>query len=396
VATNCLAQTEVPTATKEICSELQFLDLKAQFSSIREEVLDAVTRVLDSQHFILGPEVQALESEIAEYVGAKFAVGCASGSDALLLALMALEVGPEDEVITTPFTFGATAGSIARLGARPVFVDIDPVTFNIDEKQIEKAITPKTRAIMPVHLFGLPAQMDAILGLARDRGLAVIEDAAQAIGALWKGQRIGSLGTFGCFSYFPSKNLGGAGDGGMVATNDPELAQRLKTLRVHGTKKKYYYELLGMNSRLDALQAAVLRVKLRHLGDWAEGRRRNANRYEVLFRGYCLEQVVTLPSTPETSFHVYNQYSIRVKRRDELQRHLREQNIPTEIYYPSPLHLQPAFANLGYRPGDFPTAESACGHVLALPIYPEITEEQQRAVVAAIAEFYARGGSGGH
>jgi len=387
VATNCLAQTEVPTATKAICSELQFLDLKAQFSSIRDEVLDAVTRVLDSQHFILGPEVQALESEIAEYVGAKFAVGCASGSDALLLALMALEVGPDDEVITTPFTFGATAGSIARLGARPVFVDIDPVTFNIDEKQIEKAITTKTRAIMPVHLFGLPAQMDAILSLARDRGLALIEDAAQAIGALWKGQGIGSLGTFGCFSFFPSKNLGGAGDGGMVTTHDPDLAQRLKTLRVHGTKKKYYYELLGMNSRLDALQAAVLRVKLRHLGDWAEGRRRNANRYKVLFREYCLEQVVTLPSAPETSFHVYNQYSIQVKRRDELQRHLRERNIPTEIYYPSPLHLQPAFAKLGYHPGDFPNAESACANVLALPIYPEITEEQQRAVVAAIAEF---------
>lgn len=396
MATNCLAQTEVPTVTKAICSELQFLDLKAQFSSIRDEVLDAVTRVLDSQHFILGPEVQALESEIAEYVGAKFAVGCASGSDALLLALMALEVGPDDEVITTPFTFGATAGSIARLGARPVFVDIDPDTFNIDEKQIEKAITPRTRAIMPVHLFGLPAQMDAILGLARDRGLAVIEDAAQAIGALWKGQGIGSLGTFGCFSFFPSKNLGGAGDGGMVTTNDPELAQRLKTLRVHGTKKKYYYELLGMNSRLDAIQAAVLRVKLRHLGDWAEGRRRNAKRYEVLFQEYRLEQVVTLPSAPETSFHVYNQYSIAVKRRDELQRHLRERNIPTEIYYPSPLHLQPAFASLGYRPGDFPNAEAACDHVLALPIYPEITDEQQRAVVAAIAEFYARDGSRGN
>ena len=396
MATNCLAQTEAPTVTKAICSELQFLDLKAQFSSIRDEVLDAVTRVLDSQHFILGPEVQALESEIAEYVGAKFAVGCASGSDALLLALMALEVGPDDEVITTPFTFGATAGSIARLGARPVFVDIDPDTFNIDEKQIEKAITPRTRAIMPVHLFGLPAQMDAILGLARDRGLAVIEDAAQAIGALWKGQGIGSLGTFGCFSFFPSKNLGGAGDGGMVTTNDPDLAQRLKTLRVHGTKKKYYYELLGMNSRLDAIQAAVLRVKLRHLGDWAEGRRRNAKRYEVLFQEYRLEQVVTLPSAPETSFHVYNQYSIAVKRRDELQRHLREWNIPTEIYYPSSLHLQPAFANLGYRPGDFPNAESACGQVLALPIYPEIREEQQRAVVAAIAEFYTRGGSGGN
>jgi dTDP-4-amino-4,6-dideoxygalactose transaminase len=380
----------MPTVTEPIRSEFQFLNLKAQFAGIRDEVLDAVTRVLDSQHFILGPEVQALEAEIAEYVGSRFAVGCASGSDALLLALMALEIGPEDEVITTPFTFGATAGSIARLGARPVFVDVDPVSLNIDEKQIEAAITPRTRAIMPVHLFGLPAQMDAILGLAKDRGLAVIEDAAQAIGALWGGQGIGSLGTFGCFSFFPSKNLGGAGDGGMVTTNDPDLAQRLKTLRVHGTRKKYYYELLGMNSRLDALQAAILRVKLRYLGNWAEGRRRNAKQYDVLFREYELENVVKLPTAPDTSFHVYNQYSVQIDRRDELQRHLRERNIPTEIYYPSPLHLQPAFANLGYGPGDFPNAEAASERALALPIYPEITEEQQRAVVSSISDFYGQ------
>ena len=389
MATNCLTHTEVPNGAGAIRSDFQFLDLKAQFAGIRDEVLDAVIRVLDSQHFILGPEVQALETEIAEYVGAKFAIGCASGSDALLLALMALEIGPKDEVITTPFTFGATAGSIARLGARPVFVDIDPVTFNIDENQVEAAITSRTRAIMPVHLFGLPAQMDAILGLARNGDIPVIEDAAQAIGALWKGQGIGSLGTFGCFSFFPSKNLGGAGDGGMVTTNDPELAQRLKLLRVHGTRKKYCYELLGMNSRLDALQAAILRVKLRHLGNWAEGRRRNAKQYEVLFREYGLADVVKLPTTPETSFHVYNQYSIEVEHRDELQRYLRERSIPTEIYYPTPLHLQPAFANLGHRPGDFPNAEAACARVLALPIYPEITEEQQRAVVSAISDFFS-------
>jgi len=368
------------------------LDLKAQFTEIRDEVIEAVIRVMDSQHFILGPEVQALETEIADYVGAQFAIGCASGSDALLLALMALDIGAGDEVITTPFTFGATAGSIARLGARPVFVDIDPETFNIDERQIEAAITPKTRAIMPVHLFGLSAQMDSIMSLAQSRSLAVIEDAAQAIGALWKGKGIGSLGTFGCFSFFPSKNLGGAGDGGMVTTNDPELAQRLKVLRVHGTRKKYSYDLLGMNSRLDALQAAVLRVKLNHLGDWSEARRRNARRYEELFREYELLDRIILPTSPETSFHVYNQYSIRVEERDDLQRHLGEQGIPSEVYYPGPLHLQPAFSALGYRLGDFPKTEAACTQVLALPIYPEITAEQQRAAVLAIAEFYSRKG----
>jgi len=392
VATNCLAQTEIPVLNEPIRSDFQFLDLKAQFAGIREEILEAVTRVLDSQHFILGPEVQALEAEIAEYVGAKFAVGCASGSDALLLALMALDIGPGDEVITTPFTFGATAGSIARLGARPVFVDIDPETFNIDASQIEAAIGDKTRAIMPVHLFGLPAEMDIILELANKHNLPVIEDAAQAIGALWKEQGIGSLGTFGCFSFFPSKNLGCAGDGGMITTNDPELAQKLKTLRVHGTKKKYSYELLGINSRLDALQAAILRVKLRYLGDWAEARRQNAQRYEELFSESRLADVVRLPSAPDTSFHVFNQYSIQVGRRDELQRHIREHNVPTEIYYPSPLHLQPALSNLGHQPGDFPNAEAACAHVLALPIYPEITEEQQRTVVSAISEFHGHEG----
>jgi dTDP-4-amino-4,6-dideoxygalactose transaminase len=385
VVTNCTAQ---PEFLSNPVRNFPFLDLKAQFSGIREETIEAVVRVLDSQHFILGPEVEALEREIAEYINTTFAVACASGSDALLLALMALDVRPRDEVITTPFTFGATAGSIARLGARPVFVDIDPDTFNIDERQIEAAITPKTRAILPVHLFGLPAQMDAILSLAKDRGLAVVEDAAQAIGARWKEQPVGSLGTFGCFSFFPSKNLGGAGDGGMISTNDAELAQRLKIIRVHGTKKKYSYDLLGMNSRLDALQAAILRVKLPYLSDWAEARRRNAQCYEELFSQYGLADTVRLPTTPGTSVHVFNQYSVRVPRRDELQRYMKDQGIPTEIYYPSPLHLQPAFAYLGYHAGDFPGAEAACADVLALPIYPELTEEQQRAVVSAISEFY--------
>lgn len=383
-----IAQPEVLSANKPV-RDFPFLDLKAQFAGIRDEVVAAVIRVLDSQHFILGPEVEALEKEIAEYVNTRFAVACASGSDALLLALMALDIGPGDEVITTPFTFGATAGSIARLGARPVFVDIDPDTFNIDERQIEAAITPKTRAIMPVHLFGLAAQMDAILALAEDRGLAVVEDAAQAIGACWKELSIGSLGTFGCFSFFPSKNLGGAGDGGMITTNDAELAQRLKVLRVHGTKKKYSYDLLGMNSRLDALQAAILRVKLPYLREWTEARRRNARCYEELFSEYGLIDTVKLPVTPATSIHVFNQYSVRVPRRDGLQRYMKDQGIPTEIYYPGPLHLQPAFKYLGYRVGDFSNAEAACNEVLALPIYPELTEDQQRAVVSTISDFYA-------
>lgn len=391
MATQSIPQVESTFAARSV-RNFPFLDLKAQFAGIREEIIDAVVRVLDSQHFILGPEVEAFEKEVADYVCTRFAVGCASGSDALLLALMALDIQPGDEVITTPFTFGATAGSIARLGARPVFVDIDAETFNIDERQIEAAVTAKTKAIMPVHLFGLSAQMDAIVNLGKEHGLAVVEDAAQAIGSRWKEQPIGSLGTFGCFSFFPSKNLGCAGDGGMVTTNDPELAQRLRILRVHGTKKKYSYDLIGMNSRLDALQAAILRVKLPHLSDWAEVRRSNAMRYEELFAEYGLTDILKLPVTPETSVHVFNQYSIRVPRRDELQRYLREQGIPTEIYYPSPLHLQPAFSYLGYRAGDFPQAEKACAEVLALPIFPELTAEQQQAVAATISEFYGHQG----
>ena len=387
MAVNCIARPNGSLSGQSVV-DFPFLDLKAQFAGIREEVIEAVIRVLDSQHFILGPEVEALEKQIADSVGTSFAVACASGSDALLLALMALDVRAGDEVITTPFTFGATVGSIARLGARPVFVDIDPETFNINAQQIESAITPKTRAIMPVHLFGLAASMDAILDLANDCGLAVIEDAAQAIGSRWKDQPVGSLGTFGCFSFFPSKNLGGAGDGGMVTTNDAELAQRLKTLRVHGTRKKYCYDVVGMNSRLDALQAAILRVKLPRLDDWAKGRRGNARRYERLFGEYDVTDCVKLPCSPESCLHAFNQYSIRVPRRDELQIYLREQGIPTEIYYPGPLHLQPAFAYLGYQAGDFPNAEQACREVLALPIYPELSEEQQRAVVSLIADFY--------
>lgn len=370
---------------------IPFLDLKPQFIEIRSDLVAAVTRILESQHFILGPEVEALEHEVAEYVGAEFGIGCNSGSDALLLALMAIGIEPDDEIITSPFTFGATAGSIARLRARPVFVDICPDTFNVDERQLEAAITPLTRAIMPVHLFGLPANMDAVLDIAREHHLAVIEDAAQAIGARWKQKGVGSLGTFGCFSFFPSKNLGGAGDGGMITTNDPQLAHRLRVLRVHGTQKKYHYELLGINSRLDALQAAILRVKLRHLNKWTGQRRRNAERYNELFMEYELMQWLALPCHQESSFHVYNQYSIRTPRRDGLQAYLRSRGIQTEIYYPNPLHLQPAFSYLGHRLGDFPNAEAACLEVISLPIYPELTFDQQRAVVIAIAQFFQRG-----
>lgn len=388
MATHTSVQFELPISTEPSVASISFLDLKAQYAEIRDEIAKAVNDVLESQHFILGPEVEALEREIAKYVGAEYAIGCDSGSDALLLAQMAIGIEPDDEIITAPFTFAATAGSIARLKARPVFVDIDPDTFNIDERQIEAAITPRSRAIMPVHLFGLPANMDVILELARKHHLVVIEDAAQAIGARWKEKSIGSLGTFGCFSFFPSKNLGGAGDGGMITTNDSQLAQRLRVLRVHGAKRKYQYELLGINSRIDALQAAILRVKLRHLNDWTECRRRNAERYRELFAEYGLAPQLRLPCSQETSFHVYNQYSIRAPRRDELQVYLRDHGIPTEIYYPSPLHVEPAFTYLGYRAGDFPNAEATCRDVLALPIYPELTLAQQRRVVMTISHFY--------
>jgi dTDP-4-amino-4,6-dideoxygalactose transaminase len=391
VTFDTFTQAELTVSTEPCFANVPFLDLKAQFGEIRSEVLDAVTRVLESQNFILGPEVDALEREVAEYVGVKFAIGCASGSDALLLAQMAIGIGPEDEVITSPFTFGATAGSIARLKARPVFVDIHPDTFNFDERQLEAAITSRSRAIMPVHLFGLPANMDAVLEIARKHHLAVIEDAAQAIGARWKEKSIGSLGTCGCFSFFPSKNLGGAGDGGMITTNDPQLAQRLRILRVHGSRKKYRYELLGINSRIDALQAAILRVKLRYLDNWTDGRRRNAETYRELFTEYQLTEQLALPCAPKASFHVYNQFSIRAPRRDELQEYLRDRGISTEVYYPSPLHVEPAFAYLGYRNGDFPNAEAACREVLSIPIYPELTLDQQQAMVATIARFYQHG-----
>lgn len=368
-----------------------FLDLKAQHATIEQEVLAAVHAVLASQQFILGPEVTALEREAGEYLGAEFAIGCASGSDALVLALMALGVGPGDEVITPPFTFVATAGAIARLGAKPVFVDILPDTYNLDPAQLEAAIAHRTRAVIPVHLFGLSAEMTRVNEIAKRHGLAVIEDAAQSMGARYKGACVGTIGSIGCFSFFPSKNLGGAGDGGLVTTRDPTLAEKLKVLRVHGSRKRYEYEVVGINSRLDSLQAAILRVKLRYLDAWCEARRRNARLYARLFAEYKLVDRVVLPCTPEGLEHVFNQYTIRVRERDALRAFLRERGIPTEVYYPSPLHVQKAFAYLGYGPGRFPHSERCSAEVVSLPVYPELGEQRLRSVVVGIAEFFAGG-----
>ncbi len=361
---------------------------------MRAEIRAAVDNVLESQQFIMGPPVRELEAEFAALVGCRFAFGCASGSDALLLALMALGLESGDEVITAPFTFVATAGSIARLKAKPVFVDIDPETYNLDAKLLESAITRRTRAIIPVHLFGLAAEMETISQIAHAHRLPVIEDAAQSVSARCidshhQDNRVGNIGEFGCFSFFPSKNLGGAGDGGMITTNNPQYAERLAVLRDHGSRKKYQYDLLGMNSRLDSLQAAILRVKLKYLEEFTESRRKNAERYRKGFARVGLERYITLPVEPEGWKHVYNQFVIRTLERDHLRDCLRARGIPTELYYPSPLHLQPAFSYLGYRQGAFPCAEDASQHVLALPIFPRMTKEQQDLVVDAIAECLA-------
>jgi dTDP-4-amino-4,6-dideoxygalactose transaminase len=363
------------------------LDLKAQYTTIRTEIQEAIERVVESQHFILGPEVAALEREIAEFCGARFAVGVSSGTDALLAALMAIGIGPGDEVITTPYSFFATAGVIARLGARPVFVDIDPKTFNIACDRIAERVTPRTKAIMPVHLFGRCTDMDALLTIANNHGLYVIEDAAQAIGAEdGLGRPAGTIGQLGCFSFFPSKNLGAFGDGGMVITNDGALAETLKVLRVHGGKPKYHHQVVGGNFRLDALQAAILRVKLKYLRNWTEARRYNAIRYRSLFEELGLSKIASVPD--DSPGHIYNQFVVRVPDRNRLQRFLKEKGVDTEIYYPVPLHLQDCFQNLGCRPGDYPEAERASHDSLALPIYPELTEDKQRIVVDTIKEFY--------
>jgi dTDP-4-amino-4,6-dideoxygalactose transaminase len=368
-----------------------FLDLKAQFASVREEVMAAVSSVMESQLFILGPEVARFEEDVAAKLGAKYAIGCASGTDALILVLMAAGIGPGDEVITTPFSFIATAGSIVQTGAKPVFVDIDPVSFNIDPQKIEAAITARTRAILPVHLFGLPADLDPIVAIAKARRLLVIEDAAQAIGSQYNGRFIGTIGDFGCFSFFPSKNLGGAGDGGLITTNDPAMADRLRMIRVHGSNRKYFHDIHGINSRLDALQAAILRVKLRHLDQWAAGRENRANRYRRVFKEKGLSSHLNCPPVPAVQFHhVYNQFTVRAQRRDELKEFLKCAGIPTEIYYPLCLHLQAAYSYLGYRLGQMPIAEQTSKEVLSLPVYPELTDAQQDMVVQAIESFYVR------
>lgn len=367
--------------------KVPLLDLTAQYQSIRWEVRTAIDRVCESQVFILGPEVAACEHEIASYCGADYAIGVSSGTDALLVALMAAGVGAGDEVITSPFTFFATAGVIARLGARPVFVDIESESFNLDPDQIENVLSPRTKAILPVHLFGRCAAMEPIKEIAKQHGLAVIEDAAQSIGAKdHHGQSAGTIGDIGCFSFFPSKNLGAFGDAGMVVTADSKLAETLRVLRVHGGKPKYYHKQIGGNFRLDALQAAVLRVKLRYLPLWTTGRRQNASQYRELFTQAGLPCHVVVPA--DVPGHIYNQFVIRCAARDALQAFLREQNIETEIYYPVPLHLQECFAALGYRQGQFPCAEAAAAEVLALPIYPELSKEQQCYVVDRVCKFY--------
>lgn len=365
------------------------LDLKAQYATIRTEVREAMDRICESQHFILGPEVQALEEEIAAFCGTRFAVGMSSGTDALLAALMAIGVGPSHEVITSSYSFFATAGVIGRLGARPVFVDINPDTFNLDAKAAAARITARTKAIIPVHLFGRCAELDPLLEAAAAYGITVIEDAAQAIGTRDDGERqAGTIGHMGSFSFFPSKNLGGFGDGGMVVTSDDTLAESLRTVRVHGAKVKYRHRLVGGNFRLDALQAAVIRVKLKYLPMWTSRRRRNAERYRTLGKEAGLDNQVSLPE--DTAGHIYNQFVIRVPERDRLQAFLREKGVGTEVYYPVPLHLQECFEDLGYRIGDFPEAEAAAQDSLALPIYPELTEAQQQYVIDHIAAFFRR------
>jgi dTDP-4-amino-4,6-dideoxygalactose transaminase len=368
---------------------IPILDLQAQYRAHKDEIDAAILGVVESGHYILGPNVKALEGEIAAYVGCQHAVGVASGTDALQLALVALGIGPGDEVITTPFTFIATASTISHTGATPVFVDVDPHTFNLVPALVEAAVTPRTRAVVPVHLFGQMVEMQPILEIARRHGLKVIEDAAQAIGAEENGRRAGSLGDAACFSFYPTKNLGAYGDGGMVTTNDPEIAGRLDVLRRQGSTKKYHNEVLGYNSRLDEIQAALLRVKLRYLDDWAVGRQRVAQRYGELLPGLPVRP----PVERTDARHVYHQYTIRAARRDELQAHLKAQGIGTMVYYPVPLHRLPLYAGLGYREGSLPESEGAAREVLSLPIYPELTDDQIEAVAGAVAAFY--GGQAG-
>src|SRR5436305_318941 len=366
------------------------LDLDVQYRPLRDQLLAAITRVCDSRRFIMGPEIDALERELAAMLGIRHAISVSSGTDALLLALMALGIGPGDEVVTTTYSFFATAGCVVRVGARPVLVDIDPATFNIDPAQAAAAITPRTKALMPVHLFGQSAELDALTAAADRAGIPIIEDAAQAIGATYRDRPVGGIGAFGCFSFFPSKNLGAFGDAGLLTTNDDQLAKKARLLRTHGMEPRYYHHLVGANFRMDALQAAILRVKAPHLAGWTERRRANADRYGALFRDAGLLDRITLPVEAPDRRHIYNQFVVRTPDRDGLKKHLDTAGIGTEIYYPVPFHQQPCFAYLGHRAGDFPKAEAAAQDSLAIPIYSELTHAQQETVVSAVARFVHR------
>lgn len=385
--------------------KVPLLDLKPQYHSLKKELDEAILRVAESQYFILGPEVENMEKEFCKYLNCKQAIGVSSGTDALLLALMAIDIKPGDEVIVPTYSFFATAGVVSRLNAVPVLTDIDPVTFNIDPEDVKKKITSKTKAIIPVHLYGQSADLEPIVKIAKEKNIFVIEDAAQAIGTQYKdGKYVGTIGDIGCFSFFPSKNLGGYGDGGLVTTNDDKLAYMLRIKRVHGGEQKYYHKVIGGNFRIDALQAAVLRVKLPHLDKWSEKRRRNAEYYNKLFREAGLAEEpgqtkfdeknkVLLPKAVYKNisglknYHIYNQYVIRAQKRDELKKFLTENEIGNEIYYPVPFHLQECFANLNHKKGDFPESEKASETSLAIPIYPELSKEQQEYVVQRIKEF---------
>jgi len=368
---------------------IPFLDLKAQYQTIRQQVLRSVEQVLESCEFILGPNVSAFEQEIAKYLGVKHAIGVGNGTDALVLILDALGIGPGDEVITTPYTFFATAECVSRLGAKPVFVDIDPITLAIDPEKLEQAISPRTKAIIPVHIFGRAADMSRIMDIASRHPLFVVEDACQSIGGQIQGKKLGTYGNAGAFSFFPTKNLGAYGDGGLVVTDDDELAERVRMLRGHGSKVKYHNELIGYNSRLDEMQAAVLRVKLRHLNEWNSKRRQIALEYNKLLKDLPLQ----VPYPCEKGEHVFHLYTILTDNREELRVYLKSRGVETGVYYPTPLHLQPAYADLGYRKGDFPVSESACERNLSLPMYPELTDEQIHYVAQAVRVFFEERGA---
>jgi dTDP-4-amino-4,6-dideoxygalactose transaminase len=362
------------------------VDVVGQYQTIKAEVDEALHRVLDSGQFILGKEVGEFECEVAGYLGVRYAVGCASGTDALQIAMMALGIGPGDEVITSPFTFVATAETIALLGAKPVYVDIDPRTFNLDPAKIEGAWSAKTKAVIPVHLYGQPAEMDTIMEIARRRGAPVIEDGAQAFGASYKGKKVCAIGEIGCVSFFPSKNLGCFGDGGMMTTNNQAVAEKMRMIAAHGSSVRYYHDILGVNSRLDTLQAAILRAKLKHLDRWNTARRKAAARYAELLRG----TPTVAPFVAGNGYHIFHQYTLRVPKRDALAKFLKERGIPHAIYYPVPLHLQKAYIGYGYAKGDFPVAEKAAEEVISLPMHTELTEEQLVFITGAIAEFYKK------